>query len=183
MIDFFKTLSRKFVEDSEIGRESLGCTVFLLCCSYKEQIDNLTVEKEKIEKELLKIRQELDFHKEPHTSEELLEKEKERHEKDVVSLKNKARTSWFSGSRHLRNPQIQALESRTIFVGLLDWKNSLQIQSLERKIGELEGDLAASQRELWSQQNDHKKVSAGKMCLQLLPIFGMWCSLLDVCNW
>ena len=33
-----------------------------------------------------------------------------------------------------------------------------QIQSLERKVGDLEGDLTASQRELWSKQSEYKKV-------------------------
>ena len=34
----------------------------------------------------------------------------------------------------------------------------LQIRSLENKVSNLEGDLVTSQREVWSQQSDFKKV-------------------------
>ena len=38
-----------------------------------------------------------------------------------------------------------------------------QIQGLERKIGDLEGDLAANQTAMWSKQTDSRKVRHAKM--------------------
>ena len=62
---------------------------FFELSSLKEEIDQLRKEKGNLMEELSVTKSELNFHKESHTSEEMLENEQKRHSEEELVLKSK----------------------------------------------------------------------------------------------
>ena len=71
--------------------------IYFLLWSLKEEIEQLRKEKENLMEELSVTKSELNFHKESHTSEEMLENEQKRHSEEELVLKSKVYIAFHTG--------------------------------------------------------------------------------------